>query len=768
MKKRNARVKFFIWEKGPVAKAILYSYLLVLLVPLLLTVAITAVTISQLREQSARHVASTATELSRLMDAYIEEIQAENTRILFSDEVKKVSVLSHKTPDKQDILQLRSLQRRLPVDTVASEYIHAIYICFLKNGTMLTGSSVYYDYNFNFMLRDQLGMSLDYWMSFVNSTVADRVSLVIGDLDHRAHFLVAKRFAPMGGNSDVVVVSEFSSDKAVRLMNEFSENGALLHSLHSENGTVLNSSFRPTEDTSYYEVLTPLHTSDPDLSLFIKTQVPNNRFLHQTMPLLLTLLLCFIFFIALGFVLIHYLTRRQYSPIEQLNNSLLKTLNRSEAEARNGDEKNEFDQMSEAVSLLLKTNASSRKENELLRESVRRHLLQGVLYGTFRKSGIILRHAENNGISFVGQRFLVVLYSIEDMQQSEYFHLLLQNENVISPLGEILRVAINRCCDNGSTRYAVEVDEQVACIINPPDSLNEEQLWSDVLGNVQRIRDFFRNSFGVLLSAAVSRLHTGVTGITSCFWECREVADYMEMIGTYPSVYRYDHLPAVIEDTLSFSEVLEKEKKLCRSLSAGDYQTAKVLWAEMQDVLSLRTCSPQEARARLLGVISLMSSVLSELPPEIPCSITRAFSVEQLQRHPDLDGMLATIRDALSELAEFASRDNMPQGNVAEQQFICYVNENLTDPNLSVSVIADHFNMSPSYFSKRFKKASGENLLDYIHRERLNLVKQLMQKKPDSTLKELCDLVGYTSPLTLNRAFRKYEGITPSDYRAQL
>ena len=52
--------------------------------------------------------------------------------------------------------------------------------------------------------------------------------------------------------------------------------------------------------------------------------------------------------------------------------------------------------------------------------------------------------------------------------------------------------------------------------------------------------------------------------------------------------------------------------------------------------------------------------------------------------------------------------------------------------------------------------------------EMYRFYKEIMSERPDATLKEICDLVGYASPLTINRAFRKYEGITPSDYRSLL
>lgn len=768
MKDQENRGKLFFWKKGPVAKTILYSYLIVLLLPLILTVLMTTTAVLQLQKENARHVESTSTELSRVFSAYVEEIQSNNTRLLISENTRRLSLVNPDSFSTSDILLLRDLQKQLPKATVTSEYIQAIYLCFLRSGTMIDPRSVYYNYNAAYMLKDRLGMSLPAWKSFLASVPREIVTLITGDLDNKPHILIANRLSSHGGISDVIAVTEFRSETAVRLMDEFSENGGLYHTLVGENGAMLSASSVSPEGSVMQEMLLPIGNSSTRIDFRLKTETPKDRFLRQTLSLFFGYLVCALLFAVFGWLLIRYFSRRQYSPIEKLNASLLSSLSRSGAEAVHAANRNEYEMMSEAISVILQNHASSHLENERLQERIRTQLLQGILFGNVRKEEIILRHAENNGIRFVGKRFLVVLYAVEDVRREDQSPLLMQNAEALSRLDEIVRTAIDRLADNGSTRYAVEVEENVACIVSLPDSLPGEQIWKDTLTNIMQVRDFFRDTFGVILTAAVSSLHSGVVSITTCFRECREAADYMELIGTDISVCRYDQIPAAASDTLSFPELLEKEKKLCRNLSTGDYLSAESTWPEVVDALSLRKCSPEEGRIRLLGVVNLMSSSLGDLPSGAEDSVRHAFDIHSLRTVPDLDSMLDRIRSALSSLASGVSGEKDLSSGTKDLQFVDYVNANITDPSLSISVIADHFDMSPSYFSKRFKKASGENLLDYIHRERLRLAKEIMSERPDATLKEICDLVGYASPLTINRAFRKYEGITPSDYRSLL
>ena len=135
MKDQENRGKLFFWKKGPVAKTILYSYLIVLLLPLILTVLMTTTAVLQLQKENARHVESTSTELSRVFSAYVEEIQSNNTRLLISENTRRLSLVNPDSFSTSDILLLRDLQKQLPKAAVTSEYIQSIYLCFLRSGT---------------------------------------------------------------------------------------------------------------------------------------------------------------------------------------------------------------------------------------------------------------------------------------------------------------------------------------------------------------------------------------------------------------------------------------------------------------------------------------------------------------------------------------------------------------------------------------------------------------------------------------------------------
>jgi YesN/AraC family two-component response regulator len=92
-----------------------------------------------------------------------------------------------------------------------------------------------------------------------------------------------------------------------------------------------------------------------------------------------------------------------------------------------------------------------------------------------------------------------------------------------------------------------------------------------------------------------------------------------------------------------------------------------------------------------------------------------------------------------------------------------FVNEHYADTALDVSALAKHFGINVSYLSRTFKKHTDIGVLDYIHTVRIDHCKLLLAK--NMTVTKVAHLTGYIDSKALIRAFKRYEGITPGQFR---
>jgi two-component system response regulator YesN len=89
-----------------------------------------------------------------------------------------------------------------------------------------------------------------------------------------------------------------------------------------------------------------------------------------------------------------------------------------------------------------------------------------------------------------------------------------------------------------------------------------------------------------------------------------------------------------------------------------------------------------------------------------------------------------------------------------------YIKENYKDSSLSLSKISVIFNISESYFSHLFKEETKENFSEYLEKLRIDLAMKLL-KSTDMNISDISLEVGYNSPLSFRRAFKKIHGTTP-------
>lgn len=101
------------------------------------------------------------------------------------------------------------------------------------------------------------------------------------------------------------------------------------------------------------------------------------------------------------------------------------------------------------------------------------------------------------------------------------------------------------------------------------------------------------------------------------------------------------------------------------------------------------------------------------------------------------------------------------QGSVAKA--IQYIDQNY-DQDLSLQVLSQYVHLSKNYFSNLFKRETGEGVIDYITKVRLDHAKALL-RNTDLKSSEISVLVGISDSKYFSKLFKKMTGVTPSEYR---
>jgi len=89
-----------------------------------------------------------------------------------------------------------------------------------------------------------------------------------------------------------------------------------------------------------------------------------------------------------------------------------------------------------------------------------------------------------------------------------------------------------------------------------------------------------------------------------------------------------------------------------------------------------------------------------------------------------------------------------------------------TDPRLSIEVLAKMINSNSKYVSQVFNECFGSSFSNYINKLRIEEAKRIFceHKSARYSIEGVGTMVGFQSKSTFNTQFRKFTGMTPSEY----
>lgn len=204
----------------------------------------------------------------------------------------------------------------------------------------------------------------------------------------------------------------------------------------------------------------------------------------------------------------------------------------------------------------------------------------------------------------------------------------------------------------------------------------------------------------------------------------------------------------------SYEEFLRRQKLLAGSLTGGSGKKAQKCLEEIIRLdLSERGLPLEVVQHRCAAVAELL------LPPQSTyrdmVGLTRRANVEEMEQ-----ALWELFRQRCQDLPKDPGEDRNAQ---LVQSVQAYIQENFRSPAMGVGTVAEHLGMPLSTLSHRYKAAAGQGVLDTLHSCRLKEAKRLLAQ--GITVREAAELAGYAEPRAMIRAFKRYEGVTPAQYK---
>ena len=207
------------------------------------------------------------------------------------------------------------------------------------------------------------------------------------------------------------------------------------------------------------------------------------------------------------------------------------------------------------------------------------------------------------------------------------------------------------------------------------------------------------------------------------------------------------------------------EKELITKVKTGSVKEAKGILNELLGYVFFSEGNSLDIiKSRSVELCSLLSRAAIEGGAEtnniLKINNNYLKIITEISDFEDLCYKLQEIVEAFSE-SMFYTKHVEQNGMIKKS--INYIAKNF-DKNITLNEVAKEVHLNPSYFSSVFKQSTGSSFTEYLNMVRIEESKRLLGNT-DISIIDIAVSTGFESQSYFSKVFKKYTGLTPSQYR---
>ena len=260
---------------------------------------------------------------------------------------------------------------------------------------------------------------------------------------------------------------------------------------------------------------------------------------------------------------------------------------------------------------------------------------------------------------------------------------------------------------------------------------------------------------------AISVPHADFTEAPAAYLEASAAYENRFVMGSQ-KVLQYSDI------TSNLPEILPQARKITTSISqALTLGSREVLDGRISDLLHFLKNTNMSPFAFRMIYSDVINSLIHTHSAKLSGSgsvqeIYNIFTLTSCQSIDDLDELLRRLCDRL--LCGETDSGGEAAGEDEIGQVVRYMEEHFSDPEISITALADSFELSTTRFSVSFKEKMGMSPLEYLTLIRVEYARELLAST-DLTIREISIRSGYYDPGSFIRRFKQVAGETPLQYR---
>jgi two-component system response regulator YesN len=308
---------------------------------------------------------------------------------------------------------------------------------------------------------------------------------------------------------------------------------------------------------------------------------------------------------------------------------------------------------------------------------------------------------------------------------------------------------------------SVIMDETVLIVIGSSQhSLPMFKSFRVTLGN--QIHDTLKDILKIRVSIGISDAYQGLTNIHQAFQESREALKYR---------IRYEEEALISieevrsEKTFNFTASTQLENELIHAVKFESKDTVERCVKQLVREIRSPDLAYIEYEFYLFRLVVTLFNLVPDPGTVFPAIFAaRASLLDQIKQLKTVEDIEHWLMDKiLCPLVEqFEASRGTHQKRLASK--MVHMIESAIDSDLTIELCAVRLSYSPNYLRRIFLEETGINFGEYVIRYRVDEAKRLLVES-DMKIADIADKLKYSNSQNFIRQFRKWEGVTPGEYR---
>lgn len=275
---------------------------------------------------------------------------------------------------------------------------------------------------------------------------------------------------------------------------------------------------------------------------------------------------------------------------------------------------------------------------------------------------------------------------------------------------------------------------------------------------IDKLTCLIYNKYGKTPKYGIGNTYKETFDLKKSYHEAESALDYGRYFGEdvifyYEAVYwgeeKFDFIASNIVENILFST---------------DFERVGFNIDQLFEATASIRLHPHELKKICMDIIYLLDyNIENEFNIKLEHILGHRFTPFQIDSLVSMEEIRITILNLLKKVQEYVSLKASTYKSKIIAKIKQYIINNINN-QITLNGIGDFIHMNPAYISSVFKEETGENVFDFITSIRVEKAKELI-KENRYRIKEITEMVGYKDQRYFCQVFKKYTGITATEYR---